>query len=237
MTQELEQFDEKKREPERSRAFQNGGLLNKYTRVEIFAYALAGFSAIAATWSSIGKMHAENIRDDIPVTMLKEVRKHRRDSLWTARKTGSITAAEYFKGRIQAGIDYRKGYAEMLSEMGIKNTLDKWRQLPSHQRIGTALTILGVLSIAGVAIFTINKERSTQRKLDEARDERAKAQAEVTQHMKNAEINDVFDSSRYTKAGPITLDEKPEQVVVGDKTKALLDSREYAQEAAVAQMF
>lgn len=214
--EELE--EEKRREQPKAPPHHHGGLLGKYTNVEIFAYVLAGSSAIAATWSSIGRMFADKISDLKWVVDLKQTRLDQRNQWTLQREQGEISIPEFLSKMLKSDRDFKTAYSTKLKEeWGVKNTVDKWRMLQSHQKIGTALSILGVLSIAGVAIYSIAKERIARNKLEEEREKRIEAQEQIKIHEKQHQQQEVAAEEKSVKTPP---------VVMGDKTKALLESRE-----------
>lgn len=207
-----------------------GGLLSKYTNVEIFAYILAGISAIGATWSSIGRMFADSIENMTWVKNLKEIRDSKLDIAFTRLRNNlaqnphntSRYQQEYKTEQRQIRREYKKNYSHTLQkEMGVYNTYDKWLQLPRHQKIATFMTIAGVLSIAGLALYTIGKEKTLRKKFEEEKEKRIEEAKAAAEH---ALQHPAVESTIETDTTPPTL-------TTGSKAAGILAERSVTADA------
>lgn len=223
MSQQLEEL-----ESVHEKVYQKG-LLSKYNNVEIVAYIGAALSALTATWLSVGRMFADKLEKEGLLRSIRDKKIGGYKSFFGGNVTHSISESIEKMHKIEK--EYREGFNKIAKEkFGATSTFDKWQLLRPHQKIQTAATFLGILVIAGVALYTIRKEHAAKEALAA---EKAKLAQEQQEHKETkAGVERIEAKIKEIKESTATVEESA--APAGTKTETVLKQREAANENAIA---
>jgi hypothetical protein len=140
------------------------GFFGNRSLVEIVGYIAVGLTTVVTTWLTIGDKFAKNMYEKGVHKDAMEERKKAYQDLF--KKPQSFS--ELLKGKTEIEKKYKSGWNAMLKNVGVKNTLDKWRLLKSHQKIQISMVIASITTIATVGLVSFTRDRRLRHKLKEA---------------------------------------------------------------------
>ena len=113
---------------------------------------------------------------------------------------------EFISGINQIEKDYKTARRDRLQQVGVKSSIDKWFALKHYQKWQIGLTIATILSLAVAVIISIKNDHKALKK----------------EHKEN--IKEVtLVQSREEPVTEETSHDKQEKVIVGEKTRKIID--------------
>ncbi len=221
MSQEIEQLEHLQEKAAKS------GLLSKYNNVEIVAYISVAVSALTAAWLSVGRMFADKLEKEGLLTSIRREKASEYKRFFGEDQKHSL--AQSIQKTYEIEKKYHDGFKKIAKEnFGTTNTIDKWQLLRPHQRIQTAATFFGILTIVGVALYTLRKEKTARDAIEEKRLRAQLEHKEAKDEVKRIEAK----VEAIQEATEEIYKDKP--VAIGEKSEALLKQRETANENNIA---
>ena len=181
---------------------EKGSFLNKYNPVEKIGYAALAISTLVTSWLAIGNKFAQNLYEN---NVFEDIRKKRQKSYQELfDKPKDIK--EFISGINQIEKDYKTARRDRLQQVGVKSSIDKWFALKHYQKWQIGLTIATILSLAVAVIISIKNDHKALKK----------------EHKEN--IKEVtLVQSREEPVTEETSHDKQEKVIVGEKTRKIID--------------